>query len=131
MKMDFPENLFYTSTHEWVRKEGDKEVFVGITQYAQEQISDVVFVELPKIGTHVSAGKSCAVVESVKAAYDIYAPVSGKVVKVNDKLENSPQLVNEDPYGDGWFFAIEMENPEELKTLLTEDEYLQTLRKEA
>ena len=123
MKMDFPDNLFYTSTHEWVRKEGDKEVFVGITQYAQEQISDVVFVELPKIGAAVSTGKACAVVESVKAAYDIYAPVSGKVIKINDKLEGSPQLVNEDSYGEGWFFEIEMENPEELKALLKANEY--------
>ena len=121
--MDFPDNLYYTRTHEWVRKEGDKEVFVGITQYAQEQISDVVFVELPKAGASVSAGKACTVVESVKAAYDIYAPVSGKVVKVNDKLENSPKLVNEDPYGNGWFFAIEIENPDELKSLLSADEY--------
>jgi glycine cleavage system H protein len=129
--MDFPDNLYYTKTHEWVRKEGDKEVFVGITQYAQEQISDVVFVELPKIGASVSAGKACTVVESVKAAYDIYAPVSGKIIKVNDKLENSPQLVNKDPYGEGWFFAIEIENPDELKSLLKADEYSQTLHKEA
>ncbi len=121
--MDFPDNLFYTQTHEWVRKEGDKEVFVGITQHAQEQISDVVFVELPKIGDTVGAGKACAVVESVKAACDIYAPVSGKVVKVNEKLESSPQLVNEDPYGQGWFFAIDMENSEELKALLSSDAY--------
>ncbi|MGR3309389.1 MAG: glycine cleavage system protein GcvH [Candidatus Brocadiales bacterium] len=129
--MDFPDNLLYTHTHEWVRKEGNKEVFVGITQHAQEQISDVVFVELPKIGATVGAGKACAVVESVKAAYDIYAPVSGKVVKVNDKLENSPQLANEDPYGQGWFFAIDMENPEELKDLLTSDGYSHILHKEA
>ena len=129
MNMNFPDNLFYTHTHEWVRKEGNKEVYVGITHYAQEQISDVVFVELPKIGATVSAGKSCAVVESVKAAYDIYAPVSGKVTKINDKLENSPQLVNEDPYGEGWFFAIEMENPEELKTLLKTKEYAELLEK--
>lgn len=129
MKMDFPKNLFYTKTHEWARREGDKEVYVGITQYAQEQISDVVFVELPKIGATVSAGKACAVVESVKAAYDIYAPVSGRVVKINDKLESSPQLVNQDSYGKGWFFAIEMENPEELKTLLRADEYANLLEK--
>lgn len=129
--MDFPDDLYYTKTHEWARKEGDKEVLVGITQYAQEQISDVVFVELPQIGATVSAGKACAVVESVKAAYDIYAPVSGKVVKINDKLEGSPQLVNEDPYGEGRFFTIEMENPEELKALLTAEGYSHTLHKEA
>lgn len=124
--MDFPDNLFYNKTHEWARREGDKEVYVGITNYAQEQISDVVFVELPKVGSDVIAGKACAVVESVKSAYDIYAPVSGKIVKINDKLENSPQLVNEDPYGEGWFFAIEMDNPDELKELLSADAYAKT-----
>ncbi len=128
--MNFPDNMFYAKTHEWARREGDKVVLVGITQYAQEQISDVVFVELPKIGAVVSAGKACAVVESVKAAYDIYAPVSGKVTKINDTLESSPQLVNEDPYGKGWFFAIEMENPEELKSLLKANEYAKICEKD-
>lgn len=128
--MDFPDNLFYARTHEWARREGNIQVVVGITQYAQEQISDVVFVELPKIGAAVSAGKACAVVESVKAAYDIYAPVSGKVTKINDKLESSPQLVNEDSYGEGWFFAIEMENPEELKSLLKAHEYAKLCKKD-
>jgi glycine cleavage system H protein len=121
--MDFPEDLLYTKTHEWVKKEGDNKVRVGITSYAQSELGDVVYIELPDLDRIVKAGTACTVVESVKAAYDIYAPVSGKVIEANTDLENNPQLVNEDPYGKGWFSIIEMEHPQELTKLLSNKDY--------
>jgi glycine cleavage system H protein len=121
--MDFPEDLLYTKTHEWVKKEGDNKVRVGITSYAQSELGDVVYIELPDLDRIVKAGTACTVVESVKAAYDIYAPVSGKVIEANTNLENNPQLVNEDPYGKGWFSIIEMEDPQELTKLLSNKDY--------
>ena len=121
--MDFPEDLLYTKTHEWVKKEGDNKVRVGITSYAQSELGDVVYIELPDLDRIVKAGTACTVVESVKAAYDIYAPVSGKVIEANTNLENNPQLVNEDPYGKGWFSIIEMEHPQELTKLLSNKDY--------
>jgi glycine cleavage system H protein len=121
--MDFPEDLLYTKTHEWVKKEGDNKVRVGITSYAQSKLGDVVYIELPDLDRIVKAGTACTVVESVKAAYDIYAPVSGKVIEANTDLENNPQLVNEDPYGKGWFSLIEMEDPQELTKLLSNKDY--------
>ncbi len=121
--MDFPEDLLYTKTHEWVKKEGDNKVRVGITSYAQSELGDVVYIELPDLDRIVKAGTACTVVESVKAAYDIYAPVSGKVIEANTDLENNPQLVNEDPYGKGWFSIIEMEHPQELPKLLSNKDY--------
>ena len=121
--MNFPEDLLYTKTHEWVKKEGEDKVRIGITSHAQSQLGDVVYVELPALDRTVKAGEACTVVESVKAAYDIYAPVSGKVTEVNNDLENNPQLVNEDPYGKGWFFVIEIEDPQQLKNLLSNKEY--------
>ena len=121
--MDFPEDLFYTKTHEWAKKEGNNRVRVGITSHAQSELGDVVYVELPDLDRVVKAGTACTVVESVKAAYDIYAPVSGKVIETNNDLENNPQLVNEDPYGKGWFFIIEMEDPQELTKLLSNKDY--------
>ena len=121
--MDFPEDLLYTKTHEWVKKEGDNKVRVGITSYAQSELGDVVYIELPDLDRIVKAGTACTVVESVKAAYDIYAPVSGKVIEANTDLKNNPQLVNEDPYGKGWFSLIEMEDPQELTKLLSNKDY--------
>jgi glycine cleavage system H protein len=121
--MDFPEDLFYTKTHEWAKKEGNNRVRVGITSHAQSELGDVVYVELPDLDRIVKAGTACTVVESVKAAYDIYAPVSGKVIETNNDLENNPQLVNEDPYGKGWFSIIEMEDPQELTKLLSNKDY--------
>ncbi len=121
--MNFPEDLLYTKTHEWVKKEGEDKVRIGITSHAQSQLGDVVYVELPALDRTVKAGEACTVIESVKAAYDIYAPVSGKVTEVNNDLENNPQLVNEDPYGKGWFFVIEIKDPQQLKTLLSNKEY--------
>ena len=121
--MDFPEDLFYTKTHEWAKKEGDNKVRVGITSHAQSELGDVVYIELPDLDRIVKAGTACTVVESVKAAYDIYAPVSGKVIEANTDLENNPQLVNEDPCGKGWFSIIEMEHPQELTKLLSNKDY--------
>ena len=114
--MEFPTELRYTQTHEWAKRNGNR-VRVGITEYAQHEISDVVFVELPKLNLQASKGKAIAVVESVKAAFDIYAPVSGEVVDTNKNLESNPALVNKDPYGQGWFFEIEMTSPAEWDAL--------------
>ncbi len=104
--MDFPEDLKYLASHEWLRKDGDSYV-VGITEFAQDQLGDVVFVELPEPGTRFEAGATAAVVESVKTASDIYAPLAGNVTEVNDALTDSPELINDDPYGAGWLFRIE------------------------
>jgi len=120
--MNFPTDLKYSKTHEWSRQVGPK-VVVGITEYAQKELSDVVFVELPKMGQEVKQGVACCIVESVKAAFDIYAPISGKVVEVNKKLESDPGLVNRDPYGEGWFFAITPSNLNELNNLLPSSGY--------
>ena len=125
-----PADLKYTKTHEWAKRSGNR-VTVGISDYAQQEISDVVFVELPKIGVVTAQAKPAAVVESVKAAFDIYAPVSGKVVAVDAELESNPALVNQEPYGRGWFFEIEMSNPAEWDSLLTAEQYEKILKQEA
>ena len=124
--MEFPKELKYTKTHEWVIVRGETAV-AGITDFAQEKLTDVVFVELPELGKEVKAGGECAVVESVKAASDIYSPLSGKIAKVNERLEDEPQLLNSDPYGDGWVFEIEPSDLSELDTLMTADEYQKTV----
>lgn len=124
-----PEDLKYTKTHEWVKVEGNK-AKIGITYHAQEQLNDIVYVELPEVGTEVSKGDSLAVVESVKAASDVYAPVSGKVVAVNSALEDSPELLNEDPYGN-WMVEIELSNPAELDELLGPEEYKKVVEEES
>lgn len=121
--MNIPNELFYTKTHEWAKKISPREAVVGITDYAQQQLKDIVFVELPSIGKEVKTGVPCAVVESVKAAYDIYSPLSGKVTKINQKIQEEPQLVNEDPYGEGWFFHMEISDPNELNNLLNPNQY--------
>ena len=120
---DTPTEAKYAETHEWARVDDDGRVVVGISDYAQEQLGDVVYVELPEVDQQVDAGAEAGAVESVKAASDIYAPVSGTVVAVNMSLEDSPELVNQDPYGDGWFFAIEPESIEELADLMDASEY--------
>ncbi len=114
--------LKYTETHEWVSLNG-KIATVGITEHAQNEISDVVFVELPKIGREAKQKNSVMVIESVKAAFDIYAPVSGKIVEVNEKLKEKPEMVNRSPYIDGWLYKIECSNPAEVKTLMSEEQY--------
>ena len=125
--MDFPENLRYTKTHEWISVQGNKGK-VGVTEYAQKEISDVVFVELPKKSQSVQQAKTAAVVESVKAAFDIYAPVSGKISDVNIALESNPSLVNQSPYGEGWLFELEISSPGELNSLLTAQQYLDAVQ---
>ncbi|MDA0977194.1 MAG: glycine cleavage system protein GcvH [Proteobacteria bacterium] len=119
---EFPSELRYLETHEWARLDDDL-IVVGISDHAQEALGDVVYVELPEIDSAVLAGDEVAVVESVKAASDIYAPLSGRVVAVNEALEDSPELVNEMPYGDGWFFKIKPEDPSALESLLSADDY--------
>ncbi len=120
--MEFPEDLKYSKEHEWVFVE-ENVATVGITDFAQDQLGDIVFVELPAVGDKVSKEDAFGVVESVKAVSDIYAPVSGKVLEVNDDLPENPEMVNEDSYGDGWMIKIEMNDPEELQDLMTAAEY--------
>ncbi len=120
--MEFPEDLKYSKEHEWVLVDGNVAT-VGITDYAQDQLGDIVFVELPGIGDKVSKEDAFGVVESVKAVSDVYAPVSGKVLEVNDDLPENPEMLNEDPYGDGWMIKIEMNDLEELQDLMTAAEY--------
>ena len=117
-----PSKLRYTPTHEWVLLAG-KVATVGITAHAQKEISDVVFVELPKSQRILKQKESAMVIESVKAAFDIYAPVSGKVIKVNEKLKDRPELINQSPYEEGWLFQIECADPKEADSLLTESDY--------
>lgn len=114
--MNVPEDLHYTESHEWVRQEGEN-ARVGITDHAQAELTDVVFVELPKIGAKAEARGQIAVVESVKAASDIYAPVKGTVVEVNKALESNPALINTDPFGEGWIFILKMDSPDDVKQL--------------
>jgi glycine cleavage system H protein len=118
-----PSELRYASTHEWARLDDDGLVTIGITDHAQDQLGDVVYVELPELEVELDAGQEAGVVESVKAASDLYAPVSGKVVAVNSALEETPELVNQDPYGDGWFYKIDPRDTAELDDLLTADQY--------
>lgn len=113
-----PKELKYASTHEWARLEEDGTVTVGITDHAQDLLGDVVFVELPEVGSELAAGGEAGVVESVKAASDIYAPVSGVVVEINENLQDTPELVNSDPYHDGWFFRIKPSDKSDLDDLL-------------
>src|SRR5205814_10628178 len=119
---NIPSDLKYAKSHEWVRVSGDTSV-VGITDHAQRELTDVVFVELPAAGRQVKAGEACAVVESVKTASDIYSPVSGQIVDANRAAADNPALVNTDPYGGGWFYKIKLSNPAELNTLLSAESY--------
>jgi glycine cleavage system H protein len=114
--MNVPDDLLYTDTHEWIKREGDN-VRVGITDHAQAELTDVVYVELPKMDRQANAREAIAVVESVKAASDIYAPVKGKVVEVNKALEADPGLINRESFGQGWIFVLKIDNPEDLKQL--------------
>jgi len=114
--MNVPDNLYYAESHEWVRVEGEN-ARVGITDHAQAELTDVVYVELPKVGAKATAKGQIAVVESVKAASDIYAPVSGNVVEANKALEANPALINTDPFGEGWIFVLKMDDPEQVKQL--------------
>ena len=120
---DIPENYKFLSSHEWARLEEDGKVTVGISDYAQDQLGDIVFVELPEIDSEVSQGDEAAVVESVKAASEVYSPVSGKVIDVNSSLEDSPETVNLSAFEEGWFFKIEATDISELENLLLPEQY--------
>ena len=119
---ELPDNLKYAKTHEWVQMEDDDIVRVGITDFAQEELGDLVFIELPEVGSLFTAQQQCAVVESVKTASDLFSPVSGEVVAVNEDLLDQPELVNDDAYGT-WLFCIKMDNPSELDELMDADDY--------
>src|SRR5688572_26724866 len=124
--MNTPENLKYTEAHEWVRQEADGTVTVGITEHAQNELGDVVFVQNPEPGRKVKKGEECGVIESVKAAADIYAPVSGEIVAANEALADTPEQVNADPYG-AWMFRLKPDDPAELDTLLDAQSYLKSI----
>ncbi|MCS7185588.1 MAG: glycine cleavage system protein GcvH [Armatimonadetes bacterium] len=127
--MKFPEELLYSPTHEWVRVEGNRAV-IGITDYAQSELGDITYLDLPKVGETVEAGQPFGVIESVKADEELFAPVSGTVVAVNQNAVEHPEVVNNDPYGEGWFIAIEMSNSDELKTLMSAEQYRRMLEQE-
>ncbi len=120
---ELPTDLRFAKSHEWIRDEGDGTATIGITDHAQEQLGDLVFVELPEVGASVTQGSECAVVESVKAASDIYSPASGEVVAVNEDLGDAPETVNNDPFGDGWIFKVKLEDASQLGALLDADGY--------
>ncbi len=124
---EIPGDLKFLKSHEWARVEGDGKVTVGISEHAQGLLGDLVYVELPNVGDRYEAGTACAVVESVKAASDVYAPITGKVVEVNAALSDKPETINEDAYGDGWIFVLEAEEPEQLNDLLAPDDYAELL----
>lgn len=127
---EIPSELRYSESHEWAEQLEDGLIRVGITDHAQEQLGDLVFVELPEEGDAVSRGDACAVVESVKAASDIYAPVTGEVASINEALADSPETVNNDPYGDGWLFTIKPADPEEIEELMDADGYAEHLEED-
>ena len=127
---EIPGDLKFMKSHEWARVEGDGKVTVGISDHAQGLLGDLVYVDLPSVGDRVEAGNACAVVESVKAASDVYAPVSGTVTAVNSALADKPETINEDAYGEGWLFVIEAEEPEQVNDLLGPDAYAELLEDE-
>jgi glycine cleavage system H protein len=129
MVMEFPEQLRYSKEHEWVAVDGGR-ARVGITDYAQDALGDVVFVQLPDVGANVAAMASCAEVESTKSVSDIYAPVSGTVVETNRALDDAPEQLNDDPYGEGWIFVLEMSDPSEVDKLLDAAAYRRLVEKE-
>lgn len=120
--MNIPRDLRYTPSHEWVRVKGEVAT-VGVTDYAQQQLSDLTFVELPEPGDEVSVSDEVGVIESVKAASDLYAPVSGRILEVNRRVVDQPEIVNSDPYGEGWLFKVSLSNPDDLGELLDADQY--------
>ena len=123
MSNNSPAELKYVSSHEWLRAEADGSVTVGVTHHAQELLGDIVFVELPEVGASLAAEDQAGVVESVKAASDVYAPIAGEVVAVNEGLPDAPETVNSDPYGEGWFFRIKPANPADLDGLMNAEQY--------
>ncbi|MBK1705898.1 glycine cleavage system protein GcvH [Halochromatium glycolicum] len=128
--MTIPTELKYTESHEWVKDNGDGTVTVGITDHAQDALGDLVFVELPEVGKQLAAKDACAVVESVKAASDIYSPVGGEVTAANEALDGAPETINEDAYGEGWIYQLKLSDPSELDNLLDAGAYEQVLADE-
>ena len=126
-ELSFPDDVRYAESHEWARSEGDR-VKVGITDYAQDQLGDIVFVELPEVGDTFDKGEEFGTVESVKAVSELYLPVAGEVVAINSSLEDSPEKVNNAPYGDGWMIEVKADNPSELDGLMSKEAYLETLK---
>ncbi len=120
---EIPADILYTKSHEWIRKDSDTEVTIGITDHAQAQLGELVFVELPELNNEMNKGDDAVVVESVKTAADVYAPLAGEVMAVNEKLSESPNLVNEDPYGEGWLFKLRIDNLDDVSKLMTAEAY--------
>ncbi len=127
--MNIPENLKYTNEHEWLKVEGDF-AYIGITDYAQEELSDIVYLELPEVGKTVKKGDVLTTLEAVKTVADVYAPASGEIVEVNEKLKDNPGLINEDPYTEGWIVKIKLTNPDEINELLSAEEYKKIIEEE-
>lgn len=129
MEIKIPKDLLYTEDHEWARKENG-EITEGITDFAQSELQDIVFIELPEVGQEVAQGDSIATIEAVKTVTDLYAAVSGKIVKLNKELESKPELINKDPYDTGWIVKIKISDPAELETLLVPSEYKKVIQEE-
>jgi len=125
----YPKDLKYTKEHEWIRVEGD-EGTIGITHFAQKELGDIVFIELPEEGEEVIQGDSLAVIESVKAVSDVYSPVSGTIIQVNQRLADEPELINKDPYDEGWIVVIKIKDMDELEALMSSEEYQESLEEE-
>jgi glycine cleavage system H protein len=126
-ELNFPDDVRYAKSHEWARTEGDK-IKVGISDYAQDQLGDIVFVELPEVGDTLGQGEEFGTVESVKAVSELYMPVAGEVVAINDTLEDAPEKVNNTPYGDGWMLEVKADNPAEINDLMDNNAYVETLK---
>ena len=124
MSTNIPEDLAYTRSHEWIRDNKDGTVTVGITDHAQELLGDVVYVELPEDGSSLNAEDPAGVIESVKAASDLYSPLTGEVIAINEKLDEEPELINSEPYGDGWIMSLKLDNTDDLKQLLDANDYM-------
>jgi glycine cleavage system H protein len=127
--MKIPENLKYTKEHEWLRVEDSSTGVVGITDYAQSELGDIVYVELPSVGREVKQLEAFGTIEAVKTVSDLYSPVSGEVIEINEKLKDSPELINQDPYGEGWIIKIKLSDPNEINNLLSADDYRKLIGK--
>ena len=125
---EVPEDLRYTASHEWLKVTDDGTVLVGITDHAQDALGDLVYVEVPEEGNHYSAGDACAVVESTKSASDVYCPIAGVIAEANSALTDAPELINEQPYGDGWIMSIQPDDPDDLESLLEAEAYDDSLQ---
>ena len=128
---NIPDDLHYTKTHEWVKQDADGTVIVGISDHAQNLLGDMVFIELPDVGAEYNTGDDCAVIESVKAASDVYCPVSGEITETNESLVDAPEMVNQDPYGDGWLFKLKPNDAGEVEDLLNAEAYKELAEEEA